>query len=628
MVGDTQIPIILGRPFLHTAGAIIDVKQGRLTLKVGDDMVTFNLASTLAKPMIEDTCYAVEIVDESMFDYWMGSLLGDPLEALIALDDFAEDEQVDYRTMKAALKGKEFTIEKDDSEQYPVIVNAKLDDNQLSAWLVVLKKNRKALGYSLDDLKGINPDNFYSQVNWMKLAPTSNPTFILTEKGLVFWKVHYYVQSHIQMNEYRDLVVLKILAWLGIYRRPNSLKHELYHLARFRGRASLEEKGVNAPWLLLFISLGRRRMAAPIIQPPDWELSFEIMCDPSDYAIGAVLGQRKDRALSVIYYASRTLDEAQVKYATTEKELLAVKFYWEIKDKKDAENVVADHLSRLPLQEEGDSLPINDSFPEDILLAISNAKTPWYADYANFIVGDLLPPDLSYQQRKRFLHDVKQYFGMILICLRNVLMVFTDDAKDFVVACDACQRTGNISRRHEMPQVGILEVGVFDVWGIDYQGLFPSSKGNKYILVAVDYVSKWVEVVASVHCDAKTIVQLFKKVIFPRFGVPRVIISDGGIHFKEKQLTALLSKYGVEHRRGLGYHPQTSGQFVHAFSAYRGRSKRRKHAADQFIDYSQHIFVLVTVLCSMVPDMCDFCHRFVLFFDCLIRGLYLRKFQN
>ncbi|XP_074299072.1 uncharacterized protein LOC141630095 [Silene latifolia] len=123
------------------------------------------------------------------------------------------------------------------------------------------------------------------------------------------------------------------------------------------------------------------------------------------------------------------------------------------------------------------------------------------------------------------------------------------DAKDFVVACDACQQTGNISWRHEMPLVGILEVGVFDVWGIDYQGPFPSSKGNRYILVAVDYVSKWVEAIASVHCDAKTVIQVFKKVIFPRFGVPQIVISDGGMHFKEKQLTALLSKYGVEHRR-------------------------------------------------------------------------------
>ena len=134
------------------------------------------------------------------------------------------------------------------------------------------------------------------------------------------------------------------------------------------------------------------------------------------------------------------------------------------------------------------------------------------------------------------------------------------DTKEFVLKCDPCQRVGSISRRHEMPQLGILEVEVFDVWGIDYQGPFPSSKGNRYILVAVDYVSKWVEAVGTPTCDAKSVVTLFKKIIFPRFGVPRAIISDGGTHFHEKKLDALLLKYGVHHRTGLAYHPQTSGQ--------------------------------------------------------------------
>ena len=70
-------------------------------------------------------------------------------------------------------------------------------------------------------------------------------------------------------------------------------------------------------------------ISAPIIQPPDWNLHFEIMCDASDYAVGAVLGQRKDGKVHAIYYASKTLNEAQVNYATTEKELLAVDFAFE-----------------------------------------------------------------------------------------------------------------------------------------------------------------------------------------------------------------------------------------------------------------------------------------------------------
>ncbi|CAM8904948.1 unnamed protein product [Rhodiola kirilowii] len=108
-----------------------------------------------------------------------------------------------------------------------------------------------------------------------------------------------------------------------------------------------------------------------------------------------------------------------------------------------------------------------------------------------------------------------------------------------------------------MPQQSILSVEIFDVWGIDYMGPFPSSYGNQYILVAVDYVSKWIEAVASPTCDAKVVTRLFKKIIFPRFGVPRTVISDGGSHFKEKHFEALLRKYGVSHMVATPYHPQT-----------------------------------------------------------------------
>ncbi|CAM8926271.1 unnamed protein product [Rhodiola kirilowii] len=76
-------------------------------------------------------------------------------------------------------------------------------------------------------------------------------------------------------------------------------------------------------------------------------------------------------------------------------------------------------------------------------------------------------------------------------------------------------------------------------------GPFPPSYGNRYIIVAFDYVSKWVEAIASPTCDAKVLAKLFKKVIFPRFGVPRMVISDGGSHFKETQFGALLKKYAV-----------------------------------------------------------------------------------
>ncbi|XP_013660823.1 uncharacterized protein LOC106365859 [Brassica napus] len=108
------------------------------------------------------------------------------------------------------------------------------------------------------------------------------------------------------------------------------------------------------------------------------------------------------------------------------------------------------------------------------------------------------------------------------------------DAQAFISMCNSCQRQGNISKRNKMPQNFILEIEVFDCWGIDFMGPFPPSYKNEYILVTVDYVSKWVEAIASPTIDARVVTKMFKTIIFSRFGVPRVVISDGGTHFINK----------------------------------------------------------------------------------------------
>ena len=106
----------------------------------------------------------------------------------------------------------------------------------------------------------------------------------------------------------------------------------------------------------------------------------------------------------------------------------------------------------------------------------------------------------------------------------------------------------------------ILVIELFDVWGIDFMGPFGTSYGMKYILVAVDYVSKWVEAVALSNNEGKSVTAFLKENIFSRFGTPRAIISDGGSHFCNKLFKLLLEKYGVRHNVATPYHPQTSGQ--------------------------------------------------------------------
>nr|GEV53611.1 reverse transcriptase domain-containing protein [Tanacetum cinerariifolium] len=133
------------------------------------------------------------------------------------------------------------------------------------------------------------------------------------------------------------------------------------------------------------------------------------------------------------------------------------------------------------------------------------------------------------------------------------------DAHDLVTRYDACQRQGKISQRDEMPQIAIQVCEILDIWGIDFMGPFPSSRGKNYILVAIDYLSKWVEAKALPTNDARVVVKILKS-LFAQFGTPRAIISDRDTHFCNDQFAKVMLKYGVTHRLSIAYNPQTSGQ--------------------------------------------------------------------
>ena len=119
---------------------------------------------------------------------------------------------------------------------------------------------------------------------------------------------------------------------------------------------------------------------------------------------------------------------------------------------------------------------------------------------------------------------------------------------------------GNINKRNEMPLQGIMVVKIFYVWGIDFMGPSPPSFGNQYILLVVDYVSKWVEVIACPINDANTVVGFIQKNVLTRIEAPRIIISDEGSHFANKMFAKLMNIYGFRHVMGLAYHPHSNGQ--------------------------------------------------------------------
>ena len=119
---------------------------------------------------------------------------------------------------------------------------------------------------------------------------------------------------------------------------------------------------------------------------------------------------------------------------------------------------------------------------------------------------------------------------------------------------------GRISKRDKPSLQPILKVELFDIWGIDFMGPFPSSFSNLYILLAVDYVLKWVEAIPTRTNDAKVLANFLRSHIFTWFETPRALIIDGETHFCNKLINNVLRKYGVWHWTALAYHPQTNGQ--------------------------------------------------------------------
>ncbi|CAN6700811.1 unnamed protein product [Malus baccata var. baccata] len=545
------LPILLGRPFMKTAQTKIDVYSGTLSMEFDGEVVNFNLSDSIKYPSEDHSCFSIDIID-SLAQGYLDDLNDDALEKVITrgmkLKTKGADSSVTHGIhglghavppseelieVVAALEsspkldGKYTTRESipistnkllpsiiqapilelkplpshlkyiflGENETLPAIISSSLTAQEEEKLLRVLKEFKSALGWTLADIKGI--------------SPTTCMHHIFLEEGA---KPTREVQRRLnpQMMEVVKKEIIKLLDCGVIYPISDSRwvspvqcvpkKSGVTVVANAENE--LVPQRIQTGWRVCIdyrkLNTTTRKDHFPLpfidqmLERSAWNhstnsrsLPFELMCDASDYALGAVLGQRKDKRPHVIYYASRTLNDAQLNYSTTEKELLAVVFAldkfrsyligtkvivftdhaalkylltkkeakprlirWilllqefdiEIRDKKGSENMVADHLSRIVHNEE--SLPILETFPDEQLLSI-----------------------------------------------------------------------------------------------------------------------KWVEARATRTNDSKVVADFIRTNIFARFGMPRVIISDGGSHFCNRTIDALLRKYSVTHKVSTPYHPQTNGQ--------------------------------------------------------------------
>nr|GEU63210.1 DNA-directed DNA polymerase [Tanacetum cinerariifolium] len=513
---DSRVPLILGISFLRTGRALIDVYGKEITLRVNDEAITFNLNQTTRYSSTYDdmSVNQIDVIDvaseeyaQEMLGFSNNSSGGNPtptsepiiFDSFLSLIPFEGSDFI-LEEIEAYLKDKSISLEIDHADskakssieeppeldlkdlpshleyaylegadKLPVIIAKDLKDDEKEALLkedhklavqsqrrvnpkihkVIKKEVIKLLDagmiYSISDSPWVSSVHCVPKKGGITVVENENNELIPT-RLVMGWRIciDYQKLNAVTCKYHFPLPfmdqMLERLAWNEFY----------CFLDGFSGYFQIlinPQDQENTTFTCPYGTFAYRRMPfglcnAPVV--PDWNLPFELMCDASDFAIGAIWGQHKTKHFQPIHYASKTMTEAQIHYTTTKKEMLAVVYAFE-------------------------------RFRPYLVLS----KSIVYTD-----------------------HSALKYL---------------------------------LSKQDSKPRL------------------------LRYILVAVDYLSKWVEAKALPTNDARVVVKNLKS-LFARFGTPRAIISDRRTYFCNDKFAKVMSKYGVTHHLAAAYHPQTSGQ--------------------------------------------------------------------
>nr|GEY72041.1 reverse transcriptase domain-containing protein [Tanacetum cinerariifolium] len=465
---DPRVPLILGRCFLKTSRALIDVHKGELTLRIENEAITYNLDQTVLGFLnVTDSGIStpqndliVSVTSPTLTPFGDSDfLLFEKVDAFLEqnLPSFKEElKAYEAQTVKSSVDEPPVVELKDlpphleyafleGDKKLPVIIAKELGHVEKSALIKLLKSHKRAIAWKLSDIQATRKDHF--------------PLPFMDQ-----------MLERLAGNEYYYFLD----GFSGYFQIPIDPRDQ-------------EKTTFTCP----YGTFAYRRMPFGLCNAPGTFQRLHMNHSALKY-----LFAKKDAKARLLRWV-----------------LLLQEFDFKVLDTKGAEYLAADHLSRLenPYENVLDLKEINEKFPLKTLSTVTfreDSSTPWFADFANYHAG-----------RK--------------------LLTF--------------------SKLATMDPGGTSCLEIFDVWGIDFMGPFSSSRGNKYILVAVDYLSKWVEAKALPTNDARVVCK-FLKSLFARFGSPRAIISDRGTHFCNDQFSKVLLKYGVTHRLSTAYHPQTSGQ--------------------------------------------------------------------
>ncbi|GJT26217.1 reverse transcriptase domain-containing protein [Tanacetum coccineum] len=491
MEEDNKVPLILGRPFVHTADALIRVKQKQLNLEVGTERMIFRIDSAMKHSYSNnDTCFSIDVIDKIIEEY-SDALLGEGSEILHSIKGTILEEKLfaEFDEFMAMTADENSESESDTKEPPFEKITFNTD-----------YKIKTSLEEPPTDLELIPlPDNleyaFMEEPSFLSVIISSK----ISEENKK--KTHLSTFQRCMLAIFHDMIKESVEVFVDdffIFR--NSFDNCLNNLDKMLQHCKDAHLVLNWEKCHFMVKEGivlQHKVSEECLNVDKEKIDVISKLPPP--LISKTIVHTDHSALRHLF-KKQDSKPCLIRWI-----LLLQEFDIEIKDRKGTENVATDHLSRIKNDETSDDSEVDDNFPRETLMEINTGDEPWFADFANYL------------------------------------------------------KTGNVSKCDEMPLNSIQVCKIFDISGIDFMGPFPKSYKFEYILVVVDYVSKWAEAQDLPTNHARVFITFLNK-LFCRFEMPKALIGDRGTHFCNKIMEKTMKRYGVNHRVFTSYHPQTSGQ--------------------------------------------------------------------